>query len=72
MTAIAAFLPLTVLIATAIITRNIMGSMTGAVALAMVLLYRENILGGTIQAFYKALADTSFQFCLVMIVLFGG
>ena len=72
MTTIMAFLPLTTLIVLAIITKNMAGSMTAAAFLAMLFLYKGNILTGTIDAFYQTLTDSSFQFCLILIVLFGG
>lgn len=66
------FLPLVTLIVLAITTKNMAGSMTAAVFIAMLLLYKEHILNGTIDSFYATLTDSSFQFCLILIVLFGG
>lgn len=72
MSTIAAFLPLATLIILAIVTKNMAGSMTASVLLAMLFLYKGHILSGTIEAFYHTLADSSYQFCLILIILFGG
>lgn len=66
------FIPLITLIVLALITRNMAGSMVTAVFLAMLLLHKEHILSGTVEAFYDTLTNSSFQFCLILIVLFGG
>lgn len=69
---ILAFVPLITLIVLALLTRNMAVSMVTAVFFAMLFLHRGNILSGTIEAFYNTLSDSSFQFCLILIVLFGG
>lgn len=69
---ILAFLPLTVLIILALVTKNMAGSMSAAVFLAMLFLHKGNILAGTIDAFYETASDSSFQFCLILLVIFGG
>jgi len=69
---ILAFVPLITLITLALITRNMAASMVTAVFLAMLFLHKGHILTGTIDAFYDTLSDSSFQFCLILIVLFGG
>jgi len=67
-----AFVPLITLILLALFTKNMAVSMVTAVFFAMLFLHKGNILSGTIEAFYDTLSDSSFQFCLILIVLFGG
>lgn len=43
-----------------------------ATLLAMVLLYRQHFLTGTIDAMYAALSNSSYQFALCVIIGFGG
>lgn len=69
---ILAFLPLITLIVLALITRKMTGSIVTAVFLAMLFLHKKHILSGTIEAFYDTLTNSSFQFCLILIILFGG
>lgn len=69
---ILAFVPLITLIALALITKKMTGSIVTAVFLAMLFLHKNHILSGTIGAFYDTLTNSSFQFCLILIILFGG
>lgn len=69
---IAAFLPLTVLLVLALVTKRMAESMTAATLLALVLLYKENVLSGAIDAFYGTLSDSSFQFVIILMMVFGG
>ena len=67
-----AFLPLTVLLAMALITKKMGMSMITATMLAMLLLHKQHFVTGTLDAFYTTLSDSSFQFCLILIVCFGA
>lgn len=69
---IAAFLPLTVLLVLALLTKKMAESMTAATLLAMLLLHKGNILSGTIDDFYDTLTDSSFQFVIILMMVFGG
>lgn len=66
------FLPLTVLIVSALMTKKMAESMIAATFVAMLLLHRGNFLHGTIDSFYASLANDSFQFVLLILVTFGG
>ena len=65
-------LPLTFLIATALITKKMAESMIAAALLAMVILYRGDFLGGTIDSLYNTLSNSSYQFVIFILVGFGG
>lgn len=69
---ITAFLPLTVLLVLALLTKKMAESMTAATLLAMLILHKGNILSGTIDDFYETLSDGSFQFCIILMMAFGG
>ena len=69
---ILAFLPLTVLLAMALITKKMAMSMITATMLAMLILNKQHFVTGTLDAFYSTLSDSSFQFCLILIVCFGA
>ncbi len=66
------FIPLTVLIASALVTKKMAESMIAATLVAMVMLHRGNFLSGTIDAFYATLANDSFHFVVLILVTFGG
>ena len=65
-------LPLTFLIATALITKKMAESMIAAALLAMVILYRGDFLGGTIDSLYNTLSNSSYQFVIFILAGFGG
>lgn len=69
---IMAFAPLVFLIIYALKTRKMAESMVLSTLLAMVLLYRQHFLTGTIDALYGTLGNSSFQFVLCIIMGFGG
>ncbi len=66
------FLPLVTLIALALLTKRMAESMTCAMLLAMFLLYKQNILTGTIEMLYKTLTNPSFQFIMIILLAFGA
>jgi len=66
------FLPLITLIVMALITKRMAESMTVAMLLAMFLLYKQNILTGTIEMLYGTLTNPSFQFILIILLAFGS
>lgn len=65
-------LPLTFLIAAALITKKMAESMIAAALLAMAILYRGDFLNGTIDSLYNALSNPSYQFVIFILVGFGG
>lgn len=67
-----AFASLTFLIIYALKTRRMAESMVLATLLAMVLLHRQHLLTGTIDALYAQLSNSSYQFVLCIIIGFGG
>ncbi len=69
---ILAFLPLAVLLAMALLTKKMAMSMITSTMLAMLLLNKQHFVTGTLDAFYTTLSDSSFQFCLILIVAFGA
>lgn len=66
------FLPLITLIALALLTKRMAESMTVAMLLAMFLLYKQNILTGTIEMLYGTLSNPSFQFIMIILLAFGS
>lgn len=66
------FIPITVLIAGALITRKIAPSMIAAAFLAAVIIYRGNFFSGFIEMIYKTLSNPSYQFVLIILAGFGG
>ena len=66
------FLPLITLIVLALLTKRMAESMTVAMLLAMFLLYKQNILNGTIEMLYATLTNPSFQFILIILLAFGS
>lgn len=66
------FLPLTVLIVCALLTKKMAESMILATFVAMLLLHKGNFIHGTIDAFYTSLANDSFHFVMLILVMFGG
>ena len=66
------FLPLITLIVMALLTKRMAESMTVAMLLAMFLLYKQNILTGTIEMLYNTLTNPSFQFILIILLAFGS
>ncbi len=69
---ILAFLPLTVLIVSALITRKMAEPMIGSTLLALLILHKQNILSGTIESIYGALTNSSYQFVILILLGFGG
>ena len=69
---ILALLPLTFLIAAALITKKMAESMIAASLLAMVILYKGDFLSGTIDSLYNTLSNSSYQFVIFILVGFGG
>ena len=67
-----AFIPLAFLIVLTLATKKMAESMTAAVILAALLLYRQNFLSGIADLAYGVLSDSSFQFVLMIMVGFGG
>ncbi|MDD5928014.1 MAG: Na+/H+ antiporter NhaC family protein [Firmicutes bacterium] len=65
-------LPLTFLIAAALITKKMAESMVAAALLAMVILYRGDFVDGTIDSLYNTLSNSSYQFVIFILVGFGG
>lgn len=72
MSTIIVFLPLILLLTLALTTKRMAESMTAATFLALLILHRENFISGTIDSFYKTLSGSSFQFVLILMVIFGG
>lgn len=66
------FLPLITLILLALLTKRMAESMTVAMLLAMFLLYKQNILTGTIEMLYGTLSNPSFQFIMIILLAFGA
>ena len=66
------FAPLALLLVLAVTTKRMAESMTAAVALAMLILHKQNFISGTLESFYKTLCGSSFQMVLMMMTLFGG
>ena len=69
---ILAFAPVVCLIAYAVLTRQMAQAMVVAGVLAMAILHGANFLSGTIDSLYSVLADSSYQFVLLIMVCFGG
>lgn len=69
---ILAVLPLILLITLAISTKKMGESLMAAAALAMFLLYRGNVVNGAIDTFYNVLSDSSYQFCIIFLLIFGA
>ena len=69
---IIAFLPLTVLIVSALVTRKLAESIIGSALLAMLFLYKGRVLSGTIERIYATLSDPTFQFVIIILIGFGG
>lgn len=69
---IAAFIPLTILIAGALITKKIAEMMILASFAGAVFLYGSNFFSGYIDMFYQSLSNSSYQFVLIILVGFGG
>lgn len=72
METIMVFIPLTILIVSALATKKMAESMVAATLIAMLLLHKGNFISGTIDSFYSVLAGSSFQFVLLILVGFGG
>jgi len=66
------FIPLTVLIVSALATKKMAESMIAATLVAMAMLHKGNFLSGTIDSFYATLSNDSFQFVVLILVTFGG
>ena len=66
------FLPLTLLMALALITRKMAEPMVAAALLAMLILHKTDFLNGTIDYMYGALSNSSYQFVLIILAGFGG
>ena len=66
------FIPLTVLIVSALVTKKMAESMICATLVAMAMLHKGNFLSGTIDSFYATLSNDSFQFVVLILVTFGG
>lgn len=66
------FIPLTVLIVSALLTKKMAESMICATLVAMLMLHKGNFLSGTIDSFYATLSNSSFQFVVLILVTFGG
>lgn len=64
-------LPILTLIILAVSTRKMEQSLMAASLMALVLLHKTNIVRGTLDSFYRVLADGSFQFCIIFLVTFG-
>ena len=56
----------------ALITKKMAMSMITSTMLAMLILNKQHFVTGTLDAFYTTLSDSSFQFCLILIVAFGA
>ena len=69
---LSAFAPLAFLIVYALKTRKMADAMVLSTLLAMILLYRQHFLTGTIDALYATLSNSSYQFVLCIIIGFGG
>lgn len=67
-----AFIPITVLIIGALITKRIGEMMFVSSLLAAVFLYRENFFSGFIEMIYGTLSNPSYQFVLIILICFGG
>lgn len=65
------FLPLATLLTLALVTRKMAESMIAATALGLLLLHKTNIVRGTLDSFYETFANTSFQFCVMIVLCFG-
>lgn len=65
------FLPILTLIMLAISTKKMDLSLITASVIALILLHKKNIVRGTLDSFYRALADESFQFCIIFLISFG-
>ena len=70
--AVLAFLPITVLMVGALITKRIAEMMVLASVLGAVLVYREDFFSGFIDMMYGALSNSSYQFVLIILIGFGG
>lgn len=66
------FLPIIVLVVTALLTKKMAESMIAAALLAILICYKEHFLTGIVESFYNTLADSSYQFALLMLIGFGG
>ena len=66
------FLPIIVLVVTALLTKKMAESMIAAALLAILICYEEHFLTGIVESFYNTLADSSYQFALLMLIGFGG
>ena len=69
---IIAFIPITVLIIGALITKRIGEMMFISSFLAAILLYKENFFSGFIEMIYGTLSNPSYQFVLIILICFGG
>lgn len=67
-----AFIPLTVLIAGALLTKRIAEMMILASFTGAVLLYGRGFFSGYIDMIYKTLSNESYQFVLIILIGFGG
>lgn len=67
-----AFLPFILLIVLALFTKKMAESMVAAVFLATLLLYGSDFLNGFLNTAYDVLADSSFQFVLMIMIGFGA
>lgn len=66
------FVPLLLLVTLALVTKKMAESMAAATFLALLILHKGNFLSGTIDAFYSTLSNSSFQFVLIFMTVFGG
>ena len=69
---IIAFVPLAFLIATALITKKMAESMISAALLAVVIYYKQHCITGLVDTLYDTLSNPSFQFIIIIVILFGG
>ena len=66
------FLPIIVLVVTALLTKKMAESMIAAALLAILIYYKEDFLTGIVESFYNTLSDSSYQFAMLMLMGFGG
>lgn len=72
MDAVLAFLPITVLMVGALITKRIAEMMVLSSVIGAVLVYKEDFFSGFIDMLYGALSNSSYQFVLIILIGFGG
>lgn len=72
MDAVLAFLPTTVLMVGALITKRIAEMMVLSSVIGAVLVYKEDFFSGFIDMLYGALSNSSYQFVLIILIGFGG